>query len=64
MFVLIVLQKSKLIYMILCLLKKTLAFYNGIIHIKLVWNKDQNYYCYNILLEKCLYQLPKNNINK
>ena len=31
---------------------------------KSVWNKYQNHYYYNIFLEKCLYQLPKNNDNK
>ena len=41
--------------------EKTLTVHNVIIHIKLVWNKDQNYYSYNIFLEKCPYQLSENN---
>ena len=32
--------------------------------IKSVWSKDQNHYYYDIFLEKCSYQLPKNNYNK
>ena len=39
-------------------------FHNVIIFIKPVFNKDQNHYNYNIFLEKCSYQLPKNNDNK
>ena len=42
-------------------LEKTLTFHDVIIRIKSVWNKDQNYYYYNIFLEKCFYQLSKNN---
>ena len=38
---------------------KILTLDNVIIHIKLVLNKDKNYYCYKIYLEKLLYQLPK-----
>ena len=45
-------------------LKITLTFHNFIIHIKPVWNKTQNYYCYNIYLEKGSHQLPKSNDNK
>ena len=45
-------------------LEKASTFQNVIIHIKLVWNKDQNHYCYNMFLEKCSYQLSKNNDNK
>ena len=45
-------------------LEKTLTFHNVIIHIKSVWNKDQNHYYSNILLDKCSYHLPKNNNNK
>ena len=45
-------------------LEKTLAFHNVIIHIKLLWNKDQNHYYYNTFLEKCSYQLAKNSDNK
>ena len=45
-------------------LEKTLTFHNVIIHIKSVWNKDQNYYYYDIFLEKYSYQFPKNNDNK
>ena len=41
-------------------LEKTLT-YHVMIYIKSVWNKDQNHYYYNIFLEKCFYQLPKNN---
>ena len=46
-------------------LEKILKLHNAIILIKLVSNKYQNryYYC-NIFLEKCSYQLPKNNNNK
>ena len=31
------------------------------IFINSVFNKDENKYYYNIFLEKCSYQLPKNN---
>ena len=41
-----------------------LNFHNVIIHIKSIWNKDQNHYYYNIFLEKCADQLPKNNNNE
>ena len=33
-------------------LEKRLTFHHAKIHIKSVWNKDQNYYYYNIFLEK------------
>ena len=36
-------------------LAKTLAFYNFIILIKSIWNKDQNHYYYIIFSEKCYY---------
>ena len=45
-------------------LEKPLIFHNVITHSKSVWNKDQNHYYYDIFLEKCSYQLPKNNDNK
>ena len=40
-------------------LEKTLILHDVIIHIKPVLNKDQNHYYYNILLEKCSYELAK-----
>ena len=43
------------------LLKKILTLHNVIIHIKSIFNDDKNNCYYNIFLEKCLYQLPKNN---
>ena len=49
--------------MILYLWRETLALYV----IKLInsgFNKDQNPYYYNIFLEKCSYQVSKNNDNK
>ena len=33
-------------------LEKTLTIHNVLIHIKLVWNKDQNHCYYNKFLEK------------
>ena len=45
-------------------LEKTLTFHNVIIHIMSVWNKDQNHHYCSIFLEKCSYQLPKDNNNK
>ena len=42
-------------------LAETLTFHNVIKHIKSVRVKDKNNYYYNIFLEKCLYELPKNN---
>ena len=45
-------------------LERTLTFHDVIIHIKSVWNKDQNHYYYNISLKKFYYQLPKNNDKK
>ena len=45
-------------------LEKKMTFHIVTILIKSVWNKDQNHYYYNIFLEKCCYQLPKNNDNK
>ena len=44
-------------------LEKTFTFHNVIRLIKSVFIKDKNSYYYNILLEKCSYQLPKNNDN-
>ena len=46
------------------LLQKRLTFHNVIIHIKPVWNKDQNRFYCNMFLEKGSYQLNKNNYNK
>ena len=46
------------------LLEKTMTFCNVIIHIKSPWNKDQSRHYCDIFLEKCSYQLPKNNYNK
>ena len=40
-------------------LEKTLILRNVIIHIKSVFNKDQNHYYYNIFFKKCLCQLAK-----
>ena len=40
-------------------LEKTLTLNNVITLIKLVFNKDQNYYYYNIILENWLYLLAK-----
>ena len=51
-------QRSKLINKNFYLPLKTLALHNVIILIKSVFNKYQNHYYYNILLEKCSYQLP------
>ena len=45
-------------------LEKTLTLRDVIILIKPIFNNNQNHYQYNIFLEKCLYQLPKNNDNK
>ena len=45
-------------------LEKKLSLHNVIILFKSVFNKDQNYHYYNILLEIYLYQLSKNNNNK
>ena len=45
-------------------LEKTLTFQNILIRIMSVWNQDQNYYYYNIFLEKCSYHLPKNSNSK
>ena len=42
-------------------LEKTLTLHSVIILIKSVFNKDKNNYYYNVSLEKCSYQLPKNN---
>ena len=41
-------------------LEKLLTLHNVIIHIKSVLNKDQDHYYYSILLEKCSYELAKN----
>ena len=40
-------------------IEKILTLHNVIIFIKLVLNKDENHYYYNIFLEKCSYQLAK-----
>ena len=61
---LIIMQKSKLINMILSFWKKALTFHNVIIHNTSVWNKDQNHYYYEIFLRKCSYHLSANNDNK
>ena len=42
-------------------LEKTLTLHNVVILIKSVFNKDQNHYCYYIFVERCSYQLIKNN---
>ena len=42
-------------------LEKTFTFYNNIIPIKLVSNKDRNNYCYNKYLEKDSYQRSQDN---
>ena len=49
------LKRSKLIHIILCLLK-ILTFQNAIILLKSVVNKNENKYYYNILLEKGSYK--------
>ena len=38
-------------------IEKILSLHNAIIHIKSVLNKDKNYYCLKIFLEKFSYQL-------
>ena len=40
-------------------LEKIITFYNVIILIKSVWNKDKNNYYYHIFLRKASYELPK-----
>ena len=40
-------------------LEETLNLYNVVILIKSILNKNKNHYCYDILLEKCSYQLAK-----
>ena len=40
------------------LLQKTIIYHNVVMLIKLVFNKDKNYY-YNIFSEKASYELPK-----
>ena len=40
-------------------LEKAMTFHHVIIHIKLVFNKDENNYRYNMFLEKASYKLPK-----
>ena len=37
-----------------------MTFRNVIILIKLVWNKDENNFCYNTFLEKASYEFLKN----
>ena len=58
MFSLLIMQELELLDMILYL-RKTSTLQDVIIIIKLVLNKDQNHYCYNIFLEKSLDQLTK-----
>ena len=36
-----------------------ISFHNVVILISLVGKKDKNNFCYNILLEKTLYELPE-----
>ena len=62
MLFLIIMQKKKFDLYYSLFLEKTYIFYNVIVHIKSVWNKDQNHYYYNIFLEKCSYQLPNKMI--
>ena len=45
-------------------LVRTLTFHNVIILIKSVFNKNKINYYYNIVFEKALYELPRNNNNK
>ena len=40
-------------------LEKMLTLHDVVIHIKSVFNKDQNHHYYDIFLEKCSYQLVK-----
>ena len=40
-------------------LEKTMTFYNLIMLVKSVWNKDKNNYYYNIFLEKASYKWLK-----
>ena len=40
--------------------EKEIGFHNFIILIKSVPNNDKSHHCYNMFLEKCLYQLAKN----
>ena len=42
-------------------IEKKLTLHNVIMHIKSVLNKDKNHYYYKLSLEKCFYQLTKNN---
>ena len=61
MFLLIIIQESKLIHLILCFKKKKiLTLHDVTILIKSVFNKNQNHYDYNTFLEKCSYQSAKN----
>ena len=57
-------QKSKFIHTILCPYTKQWPCINVIILIKSVSNKDKSNYHYNVVLERCSYQLSKNNNNK
>ena len=57
----IFLERSKLIHIILFLLKKIWAFHDVIIVIKSVVNKNENKYYYNISLEKGSYKYKANN---
>ena len=58
MFSLLIMQELELLDMILYL-RKTSTLQDVIIIIKLVLNKDQNHYYYNIFLEKSLDHLAK-----
>ena len=40
-------------------LEKTLNMYDVVIHIRSVFNKNYNYYYYQVSLEKCSYPLIK-----
>ena len=51
MLFLIIMQESKLIHMILCLKKK--YWLCVMMLIQEVFDKNKNYYCHNIFLEKC-----------
>ena len=58
MLFLIIMQKSNRFIRFFTSRKK-MTFYNVIILIKLVFNKNKNNYDYNIFLEKASYELPK-----
>ena len=44
--------------------EKSLTLHNVVILIKSVFNKNQNPYYYNVILERWSHRLPKNNNNK